>query len=139
MDWWVIVLLAAAGVVLAVVVGPLVAWWLVSRRTKRLARRIGALSWRSKFALAKGLWSDQRIPPGVRLILPVLVLYLALPLDIIPDFIPVIGQVDDLLAIVVGVALLVRFIPPIVLDEHLSALEPAIEIGPPRLPELGAR
>ena len=67
--------------------------------------------------------SDERIPALLRLIPPVLVLYLALPIDLIPDFIPVIGQIDDILVVAVGVALLVRLAPMRVFDEHLLELE----------------
>ncbi len=129
MEWWLVALLTVLAVVLILVVAALAVWWIASQRTKRLATRIGALPWRSKFALAKNLWADERIPLAVRLIVPILVLYLAMPLDLIPDFIPVIGQLDDILAIIVGVALLVRFIPEAVLDQHLSELEPAIELS----------
>jgi hypothetical protein len=52
-----------------------------------------------------------------------LVLYLAMPLDIIPDFIPVLGYVDDVLIVVIGAGLLLRSIPPRVLDAHVSRFE----------------
>jgi uncharacterized membrane protein YkvA (DUF1232 family) len=126
-EWWQIVLLSIASTLLVLVLSAFVIWRMASGRTKRLARRIGALSWRAKFDLAKSLMTDNRIPPPVRLIVLLLVLYLALPLDLVPDFIPVVGQLDDILVVVIGIALLVRFIPGKVLDQHLSDLEPAIE------------
>jgi uncharacterized membrane protein YkvA (DUF1232 family) len=48
-----------------------------------------------------------------------------MPLDIIPDFIPVIGHLDDVLVLLVGVAVLLRFTPRAVLEEHLARLEAA--------------
>jgi uncharacterized membrane protein YkvA (DUF1232 family) len=131
MVWWQVALLAVVVTVVVLLVSALLVWRLTSGRTKRLARRIGSLSWRAKFDLAKRLWTDDRIPLPIRSILPLLVLYLALPLDLIPDFIPVIGQLDDVLVVVIGLALLVRFVPAHLLDQHLSDLEPAIE-GAPR-------
>ncbi|MGV0780909.1 YkvA family protein [Mycolicibacterium sp. XJ775] len=46
---------------------------------------------------------DRSLPRGVRVRLAVLVVYLALPIDLIPDFIPVVGYADD--AIIVTLVL----------------------------------
>jgi uncharacterized membrane protein YkvA (DUF1232 family) len=124
-EWWQILLLSIALALVVMVVGGLLLWRLLSNRTKRLARRIGALPSRRKLRLARDLVTDKRIPVAVRLILPLLVLYLSLPLDIVPDFIPVLGQLDDIVMVVVAVALLVRFTPMSLLEEHLAAQEAA--------------
>src|SRR5690348_12515295 len=74
--------------------------------------------------LAKRLLRDPRVPRGRKLLLVPLVVYLASPIDLVPDFIPVAGQLDD--AIVVALVL-----PSIVRsggDELLSELWP----GPQR-------
>ena len=76
-----------------------------------------------KLALASAVWHDQRIPLRTRAILPGMVLYLALPLDIIPDFIPVLGQLDDLVVLTFGVAILLRSAPLALLEEHVTRLE----------------
>jgi uncharacterized membrane protein YkvA (DUF1232 family) len=52
--------------------------------------------------LLKKLTTDQTQPRGIRVRLALLMAYLALPIDLIPDFIPVVGYADD--AIVVGAA-----------------------------------
>jgi uncharacterized membrane protein YkvA (DUF1232 family) len=49
------------------------------------------------------LAADRSLPVGVRVRLALLVVYLALPIDLIPDFIPVLGYADD--AIIVTVVL----------------------------------
>ncbi|MEV0671137.1 DUF1232 domain-containing protein [Mycobacterium sp. NPDC050441] len=49
------------------------------------------------------LAGDKSLPRGVRVRLALLVVYLALPIDLIPDFIPVLGYADD--AIIVAVVL----------------------------------
>ena len=41
----------------------------------------------------------------------------------IPDFIPLLGHVDDAVVLIVGVGLLLRFTPRDVLEEHVSRLE----------------
>jgi uncharacterized membrane protein YkvA (DUF1232 family) len=45
------------------------------------------------------LLADQRVPRRHKLLLAALVGYLALPFDLVPDFIPVAGQLDDALAV----------------------------------------
>jgi uncharacterized membrane protein YkvA (DUF1232 family) len=53
--------------------------------------------------LFKRLLGDARVPRGRKLLLGVLLGYLLMPLDLVPDFIPVAGQFDD--AIVVALVL----------------------------------
>ena len=44
--------------------------------------------------------------------------YAVSPIDLIPDFIPVIGYLDDLIIVPLGIMLVVRLIPPEVMNEH---------------------
>ena len=60
---------------------------------------------------------------GATKLVPALAGYLAVPLDIIPDFIPVLGQLDDLLIVAAGLWLLLRLIPLAVVEGHVLALE----------------
>jgi len=105
--------------------------WLLLRRsdhaTRNLVKRAGRLPLKSKFRLAARLARDPRIPVLARLIPPALVLYLAMPLDIVPDFIPVLGHLDDVLVVMLAAGLLLRFVPRAVLEEQIARLEPAKE------------
>jgi uncharacterized membrane protein YkvA (DUF1232 family) len=56
--------------------------------------------------LFRRLLADREVPRRHKLILAALVGYLALPIDLVPDFIPVAGQLDD----AVVVALVLRFV-----------------------------
>lgn len=49
------------------------------------------------------------------------------PIDLIPDFIPVLGYLDDLILVPAGLWLVLRLIPPAVLDEHRAAAEAAAD------------
>jgi len=99
---------------------------------RQLLRRIRALPWRHKLRLAARLSRDGRVSWGTKALIPALAAYLAMPLDLIPDFIPVLGQLDDLLIVAAGLWLLLRLIPLSVVEEHLQALEEAqaLSAGP---------
>lgn len=98
--------------------------WRVYRSDERkLARRIGKLSIGDKFSLGRALWADGRVPIAAKLLSAAVVVYLASPIDILPDFIPVIGFLDDLFIALAGVGLFLRLVPASVLDEHLRRFE----------------
>ncbi len=58
--------------------------------------------------LFKRLLRDPRVPRRAKVMLVLAVPYLASPIDLIPDFVPVIGQLDDALLVAVLVAFVVR-------------------------------
>jgi uncharacterized membrane protein YkvA (DUF1232 family) len=72
-----------------------------------LGRRQDARAWAGFVpdcvVLFKRLLGDERVSPARKLLLGALVGYLALPFDLVPDFVPVAGQLDD--AIIVAVVL----------------------------------
>ncbi|ATG75364.1 hypothetical protein AN401_17140 [Zobellella denitrificans] len=59
---------------------------------------------------------DPRMPMAVRALALLVAAYALSPIDLIPDFIPVLGYLDDLLLVPLGVALVVRLTPPAVLE-----------------------
>ncbi|QYJ16790.1 hypothetical protein Rxycam_02626 [Rubrobacter xylanophilus DSM 9941] len=62
-------------------------------------------------------YRDPRTPLHARLFAALVMAYALSPIDLIPDAIPVLGHLDDLLLVPLGVALAVRMIPPHVLEE----------------------
>ena len=60
---------------------------------------------------------DPRLPWHVRLLALAVAAYALSPIDLIPDFIPVLGYVDDLILIPLGVALVVKLTPADLLDD----------------------
>ena len=56
-----------------------------------------------------------------RFIIAGLAAYALSPIDLIPDFIPVVGYLDDLILLPLGIALAIRMIPPAVLTECRAA------------------
>jgi uncharacterized membrane protein YkvA (DUF1232 family) len=71
--------------------------------------------------IAKLLWRvirDQRVSRALRGGLLGVGAYLALPFDVIPDWIPVVGQLDDFVVLTLGVRTLLRRVPEPILREH---------------------
>ncbi len=58
--------------------------------------------------LLKDLATDATQPRGVRIRLVLLMAYLAIPIDLIPDFIPVLGYADDAIIVVAVLRSIVR-------------------------------
>ncbi|MDT7651589.1 MAG: hypothetical protein QOI36_2995 [Pseudonocardiales bacterium] len=60
------------------------------------------------FRLIRRLAADQTLPKGVRVWLALLLAYLALPIDLVPDFIPVLGYADDAIIVTMVLRSVVR-------------------------------
>ena len=99
MQWWEW-LLISVGIFLAVY-GAFIAW-LVIRGRDEDARALATFI-PDCIVLVTRLARDPRVPGRRKLLLIGLVGYLALPFDLVPDFIPVAGQLDD--AIIVALVL----------------------------------
>ncbi len=69
-----------------------------------------------------GLTRDGRVPARQKLILAGIAGYLVLPLDLIPDFIPIVGQLDDVAVVLLGLDLFIRGAPQAVVEEHLARI-----------------
>ena len=64
---------------------------------------------------------DPRVPWYAKVVAACVVAYALSPIDLIPDFIPVLGYLDDLLLVPLGIALAIRLIPPALLEQHRKA------------------
>ncbi len=72
--------------------------------------------------LTWALLRDGRIPAGQKLILAGIGAYLFFPIDLIPDFVPVLGQLDDLAVVLLGLDLFIRSAPADIVEEHLAKI-----------------
>ena len=77
-------------------------------RAKELKREVYALY------LA---YRDPRTPWYAKALAAIILGYALSPIDLIPDFIPLLGYLDDLVIVPAGIALLIKLIPPEVLQE----------------------
>jgi uncharacterized membrane protein YkvA (DUF1232 family) len=114
MAWWQAALAALAVVALvwaAVVVVLVVA----GRRSdaRALARFVPDC-----LVLLRRLLADERVPRRRKLVLFGLAGYLALPLDLVPDFIPVAGQLDDAIVVALALRYVLRSSGTALVSEH---------------------
>ena len=68
------------------------------------------------------LVQDPRVGLGPKLVLVVILAYVIFPIDLVPDFLLGLGQVDDLVVIFLGLKLFLRLCPKQVVQEHVRAI-----------------
>jgi uncharacterized membrane protein YkvA (DUF1232 family) len=78
--------------------------------------------------LFKRLLQDGRVPRRAKLALGLLILYLAMPFDLVPDFIPVAGQLDDAIFVAVAIAYVARTAGRTVVEELWPGSDRGLQI-----------
>ena len=61
---------------------------------------------------------DPRVPWYAKALAIAVAAYALSPIDLIPDFVPVLGFIDDLIIVAAGMALVIRLIPPEIMRQH---------------------
>jgi uncharacterized membrane protein YkvA (DUF1232 family) len=113
-DIW-LILLVAAGAAAGIYAALLAALVLTGRRAgaRAFARFVPDCA-----VLAKRLLGDPRMPRRHKLLLGATLVYLASPIDLVPDFVPVVGQLDDALLVWIVLRRALGSCSPSVLAEH---------------------
>lgn len=114
MTWWQW-LIVGAGIAVAVYAAFVVWLLLVGRRQD--ARAVAGFI-PDCLVLFRRLLGDERVPRRRKLLLAALIGYLVLPIDLIPDFIPVAGQLDDAIIVALVLRSVLRAGGPQLLREH---------------------
>ncbi len=83
---------------------------------------LSSLSWPQRTRFIWRVSRDKRLPIAARALVWLPAIYIVSPIDIIPDFIPVLGRLDDALVYSLVADLLVRFTPATILQEHMAAV-----------------
>jgi uncharacterized membrane protein YkvA (DUF1232 family) len=78
--------------------------------------------------LFRGLVRDPRVPASRKLLLVALIVYLAMPFDLVPDFIPVAGQLDDAILAALILRTLVRSGGPELVREHWRGPQRSLDV-----------
>jgi uncharacterized membrane protein YkvA (DUF1232 family) len=76
---------------------------------------------RRTLRLLRAVWKDRRTPWYARAVIGATLAYALSPVDLIPDFIPVLGYLDDLLVVPLGMCLAYVLVPCEVWREHQAA------------------
>ena len=71
---------------------------------------------------------DPRTPFAAKVLAAVVVAYALSPIDLIPDFIPLIGLLDDLVLLPPGIAIVLHLIPPEVMADGRARAEAALAL-----------
>src|SRR5690349_24960602 len=103
--WWDILIAIGAGVLLAWA-ALIVALVIVRPRGGLLREALRLLP--DVLRLVRRLAADPGLPRGVRVRLALLLAYLAFPIDIVPDFIPILGYADDAIIVTAVLRSVVR-------------------------------
>ncbi|MGG1516991.1 YkvA family protein [Paenibacillus oryzisoli] len=77
-------------------------------------------------------YKDPRVPWYAKLVTALVVAYAFSPIDLIPDFIPVLGYLDDLIIIPLGITLALRLIPQPIIEECRHKAEEIRKNGKPK-------
>ncbi|NNU83648.1 DUF1232 domain-containing protein [Geobacillus sp. BMUD] len=74
---------------------------------------------------------DRRVSIWLRLFMLAVVAYAFSPIDLIPDFVPVLGYIDDLLLLPLGIYLALKWLPKDIVAEHRARAEELAKHGKP--------
>ena len=103
---WILPVLAVAFVDLLAI------WWLIKQlQSREPYASVIELGTRQKLRFFRFVLTDRRVPLVVKLIPSPVAAYLANPIDLIPDFLPVVGYLDDVRIVIDGLALIVKMVP----------------------------
>jgi uncharacterized membrane protein YkvA (DUF1232 family) len=76
-------------------------------------------------------YRDPRVPWYAKVFAALVVGYAFSPIDLIPDFIPIVGYLDDLILVPAGIAIALQMIPPQVMEEARDRAQEMMAAGRP--------
>ncbi len=116
MVWEIGIGIAAGLVVLWLAV--IAALWATKGRFDLVALREALRMLPDLVRLLKRLATDPTLPRGVRIRLWLLTAYLLIPIDLVPDFIPIIGYADDAIIVALALRSVIRHAGPQTIERH---------------------
>lgn len=126
--WWQALLAVAAGLVLAYVVLLGLLWGYGRRHPDTVSMSDALRLLPDVLRLIRRLAADPSLPTGLRIRLALLLLYLASPIDLVPDVIPVVGYADDAIAVALVLRSVIRRAGPEAIERHWPGTPDGAEI-----------
>lgn len=77
-------------------------------------------------------YRDKRVPPKAKIIIGIAVAYALSPIDLIPDFLPFIGYLDDLLLVPLGIGYAIKLMPKDAMEEYRRRARVEFSRGSPK-------
>ena len=115
-DWWWLIPLSITASLVLIWAALVVALWASKPDESGVRDAMRLLP--DLVRLLKRLAADPGMPRGVRIRPALLLAYLALPIDLIPDFVPVLGYADDAIIVALVLRSVARTAGPDALDKH---------------------
>jgi uncharacterized membrane protein YkvA (DUF1232 family) len=126
MPWWADLLVSVAAALFLLWIVLVVVLWRSGRGFGGFGEAARVLP--DVLVLVSRLARDGSLPRGVRLRLWLVLVYLASPLDLIPDFVPVAGYADDAIVVALALRSVVRVAGTAALDRHWSGSEEGLGV-----------
>lgn len=115
---WQTLLGVLVGVLLVYLILVVLLWRYARQHPNTVTLRDGVRLLPDLLRLIRRLAADRALPTGVRMRLFLLLVYLASPIDLIPDFLPVIGYADDAIIVAIVLRSVARRAGTDALDKH---------------------
>lgn len=128
MRWWQAALGGMAGFVLVYLFLLGLLWRYSRTHAEAVSMREAMRLLPDVLRLVKRLAADSSLPRTIRYRLLALLGYLAMPFDVVPDFIPVLGYADDALVVALVLRSVVRRAGPHTLDRHWPGTSQGLDL-----------
>ena len=118
MNWWDPVIAIVGGIALVYAVLLLLLGLYARRHPDTVGRREALRLLPDLLTLLRRLTADRNLPQGIRVRLVLLLAYLLMPIDLVPDFLPVIGYADDVIIVALVLRSVIRLAGHGPLERH---------------------
>jgi len=118
MNWWDAAIAIIGGIVLIYAVLLVLLALYARRHPETVSMKEALRLLPDLLILLRRLTADRSLPRGIRVRLVLLLVYLASPIDLVPDFLPVIGYADDAVIVALVLRSVIRKAGPGPLERH---------------------
>lgn len=126
MNWWDAVIAVIGGIVLVYAVLLVLLALYARRHPETVGMREALRLLPDLLTLLRRLTADRSLPRGIRVRLALLLAYLLMPIDLVPDFLPVIGYADDVIIVALVLRSVIRRAGNEPLERHWPGSPPGL-------------